>query len=223
VPENATPGDHVGGIVASLVSLGESPESQNIELEQRSGTRLYFRVDGPLRPALDVEVLEVGYRAGPNLWDRGRVEVTYRVTNAGNTRLGVTTDVGVRGPFGIGARTSPGPEVVEIVPNGGSTTLNASVDDVPPLVRMTASVSVTAIPAPDAELFEVSASARDSFWAVHWQLLVLLGVALVVVAAVVVVVWRRRRSRRSSAPGDDGDNSRPDAAATAGPAPYATA
>jgi hypothetical protein len=201
VPANATPGDHVGGVVASLVARGENPEAQNIELEQRVAVRLYFRVDGPLSPALDVDVLDVSYVPGTRLWEPGRVDLTYRVTNSGNTRLGVDSTVSVRGPFGLGARSGDGPTVEEIVPNGGSVTLEATVTEVRPLVRMSASVTVSATPAPGAEDFDAAADARRSFWALHRDLLVLAAVVLLLAAAVVIVVVVRRRRGAGSGPG----------------------
>jgi hypothetical protein len=204
IPQDAPPGDHVAGVVASLVSLSENAEAQNIELEQRVAARFYVRVDGPLEPALDVEILDVAYTAGSNLWDGGTAEVTYRVTNQGNTRLGASAAVEVAGPFGVGAVATDGPEVVELVPNGGTATLTTTVSDVPALLRMTATVDVTALAAPGAEQFDVGDTDLSSFWATHWQLLVLVLLALLLVVLVVVLV-RRRRSRRSRPPGTTAD------------------
>ena len=43
VPANATPGDHSGGIVASVVT----PEAQ-VKIDRRLGTRMYVRVSGDI-------------------------------------------------------------------------------------------------------------------------------------------------------------------------------
>lgn len=220
VPQNATPGDHIGGVVASLVTVGENPESQNIELEQRVASRIYVRVDGPLEPGLDVEVLDVVYRPGSNLWESGSAEVSFRVTNTGNTRLGVAPSVRIGGPFGLGEVTASPAVVEELVPNGGSATLTTTVPDVRPLVRMTATVDLAARAAPGAEEFDVAASGQRSFWALHWQYLVVLALILIVTAIVLLRRRRRRRAGRSAASHDDAG---PDTAASSAPPPYATA
>lgn len=206
VPQDAPPGDHVGGIVASLVSLSENDEAQNIELEQRVAARFYVRVDGPLEPAVDVEVVDVTYTAGANLWDRGAADVTYRVTNTGNTRLGVQSVLEISGPFGLGAVRAEGEAVSELVPNGGTATFTATLPDVPALIRMTATVDVATAPAPGAEQFDVTDGDSASFWATHWQMLALLVLILVIIIAVVVSIRRRRRRTTrptpAAAPGD---------------------
>lgn len=42
VPDNATPGDHTGGIVTSLVTKTDT----GVGVDRRMGTRIYIRVDG---------------------------------------------------------------------------------------------------------------------------------------------------------------------------------
>ena len=46
IPAEATPGDHAGGIAASV----QSPSGQ-VTLDRRLGTRMYLRVSGESKPA----------------------------------------------------------------------------------------------------------------------------------------------------------------------------
>ncbi|HMO11985.1 MAG TPA: hypothetical protein PKB06_10915, partial [Actinotalea sp.] len=49
IPDNAQPGDHLGGVVAALVSAGEGGvNTPDLELEQRVAARVYIRGDGEL-------------------------------------------------------------------------------------------------------------------------------------------------------------------------------
>jgi hypothetical protein len=194
VPADASPGDHVGGIAVSLITQGNSPTAQNIELEQRVVTRIYLQVAGDLKPALGVKVLGASYAGGGGLGLSGDVKVRYRITNTGNTRLGADARVHVKGLLGVGSRTVDGPGTDELVP-GGSVDLSATVQHVPPTVFASAKVSVEATAPPGAEELEVSpASASARIWAVTWQELLLL---LVVLLAAGGGTFHRRRVRRN--------------------------
>lgn len=59
VPADATPGDHYGGVVTSLVT---ETQGKTVRLDHRLGSRLYLRVNGPLTPALTVGGLHATYR-----------------------------------------------------------------------------------------------------------------------------------------------------------------
>ena len=56
VPDNATPGDYVGGIVTSLTQSGDA---EGINVDRRLGIRIRLRVGGELKPSLAVEDLHV--------------------------------------------------------------------------------------------------------------------------------------------------------------------
>jgi hypothetical protein len=115
VPDTATPGDHVGGIVASSTSLGPGPNGKNVLLERRTGPRLYLRVAGPLNPRLTVENLKVSYHPALNPF-QDSADVTYRVANRGNVRLHGTDKNSVSGPFGLFGRGKPTSTLPEILP-----------------------------------------------------------------------------------------------------------
>lgn len=192
VPRNATPGDHVAGIAAVLTTRSAKPGANNVNLEQRVATRVYFRVSGPLRAQLVVERLRVEHHDG--LW-AGSATVTYRVRNTGNVKLGAHQFVEVHGWFGPTRRARPA-DVPLLFP-GSSVDVTTQVREVWPAVRDTATVRLLPVRLQgdvDPELNEVTASAR--FWALPWVVLLVL-----VLVAGGEGYRRRRRSRRPAPSG----------------------
>lgn len=115
VPDTATPGDHVGGIVASSTSVGPGPNGKTVLLDRRTGPRLYLRVAGPLNPHLTVENLKVSYHPSLNPLG-GSADVSYQVANRGNVRLQGTDKNSVSGPFGLFSRGKPTFALPEVLP-----------------------------------------------------------------------------------------------------------
>ena len=129
IPENATPGDHVGAVLAANAALTTGDEGQALTLDRRTGTRLYVRVNGPLVPELAIADVRTDYQPSLNPLS-GSATVSYRVENRGNVRLGGTTTASVGGPFGLGRQTGPTTEIPELLP-GQSITLEQEFDNVP--------------------------------------------------------------------------------------------
>ncbi|MBC7403897.1 MAG: DUF916 domain-containing protein [Microbacteriaceae bacterium] len=100
IPSDATPGDHVAGIVASVLSAGTSKGS-TVTLEQRVGTRMYLTVSGERVPGVRVAGVTSGFTSSFNPFAPGDMTVGYDVRNSGNTRIDVTNTVSIAGPFGI--------------------------------------------------------------------------------------------------------------------------
>jgi hypothetical protein len=204
VPTDATPGDHTAGVVAASKTPGRTTEGQHVVLDRRTGTRLYVRVNGPVRPSLVVENLSSKYHAALNPLD-GELEVTYTIRNDGNVRLGARPRLEVGDLFGTVAQR-PGQPIPELLPGnavtfterfeGVSATLRVSTDvDVVPFAPRSAGGSASGEGEDSGEVgapVEASASA----WAIPW---VLLGV-LVVLLVTVVVVRRRRAGGRAAPP-----------------------
>lgn len=191
IPANAQPGDHVAGVVASLISLGSSSTSQNIELEQRVAARVYVRVDGPLAPGLEITSLRAAFRSG-GVVAAGSVEVSYTLRNTGNVRMAVEPSARVAGPFGLLATERPGDRVDEILP-GGEVQGTITVPDVWPLVAADVTVSANGAAAPGADDPGVGAvTERTRVWAVPW-----VPLAVLLLLALVLVIRRRRRVGRA--------------------------
>lgn len=195
VPANATPGDHVGGI---LTSLKQSDDAQGINVDRRLGIRVKLRVGGALKPHLAIENLHVDYAGTFTPFAKGDATLTYTIHNTGNAVLSGRQKVSVKGLFGW-LRTD-GPRVAappELLP-GESRKVTVPVHGVSPAFRLTATATLTPV-LTDASgttslLKPVEATATG--WAVPWTLFLLL---LVVIAGVVaaVLLGRRRRALRA--------------------------
>jgi len=100
VPSDATPGDHVAGIVAAVLTTG-AQDGAAVNLEQRVGARVYLTVSGV--PAVGVEATGLVASFAPDLnpFAPGTLDVTYDVRNSGNLRLDVNQKITITGPFGI--------------------------------------------------------------------------------------------------------------------------
>lgn len=189
VPVDAAPGDHVAGVLAALAVSGRR-SGISVRLDQRVAARVYVRVAGPLHPRLVVDRVGVHYSdelAPP--W-RGRAEISYRVRNAGNVKLGGSPTVSVHGLLGASATTVGLPRISLLLP-GSSVVEHATVRGVLPELLETARVSVTPLVVPgdvDPGLAQhYTGSAR--FVAVPWAPLA----ALLVVAVLLWGFLRRRR------------------------------
>jgi hypothetical protein len=115
VPVDATPGDHVGAILASSATIGTGEDNAVITLDRRTGTRLYVRVAGQLHPELAVEDLHTTYSHSINPLS-GDAAVTYTIVNRGNVRLDGTQQVKTSGLFGMSGTSLDAEEIPELLP-----------------------------------------------------------------------------------------------------------
>ncbi len=95
-PVDATPGDHVGAIVASAVTKGAS-----LNIVRRVAVRLYARLSGQLKARLELANVSSRTYVNPfNPFASNQV-VTYEITNVGNVELAADVAVKTDGPFGL--------------------------------------------------------------------------------------------------------------------------
>ncbi|MFC0507457.1 WxL protein peptidoglycan domain-containing protein [Micromonospora costi] len=194
IPDNATPGDYVGGI---LTSLTQPDQAQGINVDRRLGIRIKLRVGGELKPTLAIENLHVSYAGTVNPFGTGDATVTYTIHNTGNAALSSTQKVSVSGPFGsLRASASEIPASPELLP-GESWKVTVPVHDVAPTVRLAATATLTPM-LTDASgsvtpLKPVETTAHG--WAVPWTLTVLVVVLIAIVVAA-ILLSRRNRERR---------------------------
>jgi len=212
VPDDATPGDHAGGIVISALS-----DDGTIVVDRRVATRIYLRVPGELQVGLAVQGFDAGYQQVVNPFD-GSVEVTTTITNTGNVALGADMVFGVNTWFGIGATDLVRQELPELLP-GGSRTITVTLPGVAQLGYLDAYVRL--VPTADAgalelgQLREVSRDAVVIAW--PWWLLALIAIALIVLLvlrlrrrgdekrAAAWVAYTEAEARRKAEEGDDTD------------------
>ncbi|RAY17178.1 DUF916 domain-containing protein [Actinomadura craniellae] len=186
VPRNATPGDHGGGIIASVTQQQANARGQRINVDRRVAARVYLRVDGPVTPALQISALRLSYAAP--LLSSGRMEVTYTVRNTGNVRVTALARIGAQGPFGLALGGQVSRRVPELLP-GNSYTFTEQIGGVVPAGRLTSSIrlsptdSGSGVPVAGRPL-----TRQASLWSVPW----LPAAAVLVIAATLYV--RRRRS-----------------------------
>jgi len=185
IPRNATPGDHVGGVVAMNVAVESQAGdgSLDVGVKRAVGARMYVRVSGPTTPALSVTGVALEHDRGLLPWTgSGTGSVTYTVENTGNVRLSPRAVVRLSGLLGERASFDR-PEIVDLLP-GQSTQLTQPVDSVPALGRLTTTVSL------DTE-DGVRDQASTTTWLVPWPGVLLVAVLL---AGLATLVQRRRNA-----------------------------
>lgn len=192
VPENATPGDHVGGIVSSLVTQEKDEEGRMAQLDSRVAARVYLFVEGELDPQLEVSDVQTDYAGSFLNPFSGSATVSWTVRNPGNIRLAGEQVVSIGGFAGWGA-TETTVELPEVLP-GNEIRQTVKIDDVPSAIRLGTTVEVQ----PEDPNKRVAdpiepAAASTTIWAMPW----LLVLVLVVAAAVFWLLMRRQRRHRA--------------------------
>ncbi|HEY1443478.1 MAG TPA: DUF916 domain-containing protein [Acidimicrobiales bacterium] len=186
-PQQATPGDHVGGIVAEdLQRTASKSGSVPVTVVQAVGVRIYGHVAGPLHPglALPEMSLSVHQSVAAQFTSSVDVRVAFHVHNSGNTVLSPTATVRLSSPLGTAATKRF--LVNEILP-GNSLGYSLRFSGLTTYGHLRVEVSVVG----------EGAKARNAstVWTVPWALLALLVLALVL-AVWLLVRWRRRRGAR---------------------------
>ncbi|MFE4913546.1 WxL protein peptidoglycan domain-containing protein [Streptomyces sp. NPDC056652] len=194
VPDNATPGDYVGGV---LTSLKQADEAEGINVDRRLGIRVKLRVSGELKPKLAIEDLHVDYAGSANPFAKGDATVTYTIHNTGNALLSARQTVSVSGPFGwLRAEAGDIAAPPELLP-GESWRTKVPVRGVAPGVSVAATATLTPLltdaSGSTTSLKPVEATAHG--WAVPWTLLLLIVVLLAAVVGAFLLT-RRARARR---------------------------
>ena len=100
VPSDATPGDHSAGVIASVLTKGES-NGAAVQLEQRVASRVYMRVSGQLASGVVVSGATSGFTPQINPFAPGTIALNYNVKNTGNVRIDLSQKIEITGPFGI--------------------------------------------------------------------------------------------------------------------------
>ncbi|MFI5935295.1 WxL protein peptidoglycan domain-containing protein [Actinoplanes sp. NPDC051494] len=189
VPRTATPGDHAGGIIASLTEEQTDAAGQKVLVDRRVAARVYVTVSGDVTPGLTIDTVRLRYTPSTNPATGGDMLVTYRVRNSGNLRLSGAGTVRVTGPFGWELAGTAALPIPELLP-GAALTVTERITGVQPTVRLAAQVTVTPAGLSPTER-------TTSVWAWPWLLVGLAGLAVLVLAYRMI---RRRRQERAGSP-----------------------
>jgi len=195
VPTAAEPGDHLGGIVASLSTYAKNAQGDIVHIDQRVAVEVFIRVSGQLLPRFTVENLHAVYHQNTDPVGRGDVTLSYDVRNTGNLKLSARQRVQFRGLFGTTEGSSALPDIPVLLP-GAVVHTALRLHDVPPEFWGTVQVRIT----PSAAVGDV-----DPHLAVfHGNLDVwTLPLALLIIVAgllLVALLARRRRVERRAQP-----------------------
>ncbi|MDI1465853.1 DUF916 domain-containing protein [Catellatospora sp. KI3] len=196
LPANVTPGDHVGGIVASLTTTQTDAGGNKVAVEQRVGVRVYLRVAGLLRATLSVDYLHGEFQ--PAGATRGGIaHITYTVRNTGNVRLTGHQQLSVGSPLWADITVPSLPDLPELLP-GATLQRTVAVADAPPVGWLDATLRVDPqAVGTDLNPPTVSVVRHTTFWAFTWVTWVGLALVLLVLVicglAIFFAVRRRRR------------------------------
>ncbi len=185
LPAEATPGDHVGGLIASVVTPGDQ-----VTVDRRVGTRIYARVSGQMQPGLTISGIESSYVG--DWWNpfAGAVRVNYTVKNSGNIALASNVSLGVRTWFGAAASADKGEGIPELLP-GFTRTVETEIPAVAAWGYLNPWVTLKPFvdDSDSSKRLPVAETSRDSVLiALPW----VLGILIALVALVFVFRrWRR--------------------------------
>lgn len=216
IPANASPGDHVGGLVVEQVKAPPTqtqPVGVNVVL--RRVIPMFVHVVGASFPALTIENLTVFHQSPAFPYLNGtKVAVHFELVNTGNEIIdpqSVTVSITgrlsgtihkyiVRQKGAQQSRANPLP--LQMLP-GARLSLTEEWSGIPPFDPLSGHVSATAVDPGTTQNIVIAAS--TPFWYFPW-ILVLLVLALVAAVGVLVVMRRRRKAAAGGASGGPGDN-----------------
>ncbi|MFC7382152.1 WxL protein peptidoglycan domain-containing protein [Sphaerisporangium rhizosphaerae] len=189
LPDDAAPGEYMGGIVTAPAGAGEG--------DGRLGIRIRLRVGGALKPGLSAEDLRVRYSGTPDPFGKGEATVTYTVRNTGNAILAARQAVSLSGPFGrFGVRAGQIGDSPQLLP-GDTWKVSVPVRGVTPALRLTGTVALTPLltdAANSVAPLAVVQTTADA-WTIPWTLLLLVLIVVCGLTVAALAIRRRRRTR----------------------------
>jgi len=196
LPDNATPGDHMGGIITSLT---QADEVEGINVDRRLAVRVRLRVGGELKPTLAVEGVGVDYSGTLNPFAKGDATLSYTIHNTGNAILTARQAASVAGPFGsLKVSATKIADSVELLP-GDKQKVSVPLHGVAPALLLGGKVTVTPLVTDASGTISPLSAVEGTTHAlaIPWTLLLIL--VLVIVLAVVAVLRRRQAKVREDA------------------------
>lgn len=195
IPADAEPGDHVAGVVASLVTTGKNADGARIKFDQRIGIRTYFRIAGPVNPRLDIEHLQTSYESNNDIKGRGTVTVSYDIHNTGNVRMYTSQLVKVT-PWRRDTISRYPDPVADILP--GATIHVTETATAFMIGKVTTEVTLVPKPVDPTIARGDLVQDTDTVWAWPWLLIAIVATVLLLLL-LAAGLWRWRRKRRRAA------------------------
>ncbi|ROO88517.1 uncharacterized protein DUF916 [Actinocorallia herbida] len=192
IPDNATPGEHIGGVVVAnkAIERAENAGGANIGLRRAVGARVYLRVSGTLVPGVRIDGLRVENTKPELPWGgpKGTV-IKYTIANVGNVRLTPSIHVKATGLFGRVLRDFSERALPELLP-GQKLDLELPWAGAPPADKVTVTAELSTRTG-------VQSVARTGYSTLPWQ--TVLAVTVLALAALLLVRLRRRLTARRRA------------------------
>ena len=170
VPDNATPGDHTGGLAVQVGVPRVNSKGQRVTVYSRIALPIELRVTGPLREGMQVQSISTSFNDSINPFGPGSASVSYSVANTGNVRISGTALLKVTGLFASSSGTAP--KLPTILP-GDSVRVTTTVGGLYPAGSFTAKVTVTPSWPPSSAktaLTLTGAAGSASLFAFPWAL-----------------------------------------------------
>jgi hypothetical protein len=194
VPDNATPGDHVGAVMAQVSFQRTTKKGHVITESQRIGAPMYLRVTGPLHAGLAVQSVAATFHNTLNPVGDGSSTVAFTVQNTGNVLLSGSQHVTINGP--LGSATVRLKSLPTLLPGRSVRIFGQSAAALYPAGPFTAKVQVgPAAPAGEPQLAKPMAqvSGTASMFATPWGLILLIVVLAAIIAGLLYLTRSRRR------------------------------
>lgn len=193
-PSDATPGDHVGAIVASAVTKGST-----LNIVRRVAVRLYARLSGQLKARLELTNVQTKTYVNPfNPFASNQV-VSYDIKNVGNVELAADVAVSTAGPLGLFGGAPETLRITNLLP-GSERHVSQTVAGAGQLVASSTTVVYTGILTSGTVAAQQPRGRADlTTYALPTGWLVWLAIL-----AALLLVWRRvaRMRSQSKARGD---------------------
>ncbi|MGW0808292.1 WxL protein peptidoglycan domain-containing protein [Nonomuraea sp. NPDC002799] len=205
-PQDAPPGEYLGGIVTSLAQPGDAggndadgsdgggSDAGGSDAGGRLGIRIRLRVGGDLKPSLSVENPRVSYSGTPQPFGTGDATVTYTIRNTGNTILTARQTVSVSGAWGSDVRAGQIDDSPQLLP-GDTRKVSVPVHGVAPALRLMGTINLVPLLTDASNSVAPLAAVKTTAdtWTVPWAPPLLLVVLCGLVVAGLAVRRRRRR------------------------------
>lgn len=202
IPEDARPGDHVGGLAARLDGPVTSRDGHEVRINRRVRSLLTLRVDGTITPRL--EVSNERLRFTDALWPLAKRWVTleYEVRNTGNVRVGGRQSVVAASLLGAVGSQHDLDDLPELLP-GESVRRVVDVGHASVLGPVRAELSTQAMWSSDEELLRgdnpgpapAAVETVVTRSATPWLFPALAVALTLLVPITIAILWRRARCR----------------------------